>query len=504
MIKNRLPRGWSIKRLQEIGMIITGSTPSTQNLEYFSSEDVCFIKPDDLKEYVLNRLDNSKAYLSYAGAEKSRRLPKGSVVVTCIGIIGKVGILHTDACFNQQINGIVVDTDIADPQYIGYTLIYYKYILESMANAAVVPIVNKSQFSEMSIPLPPLEIQKKIVLILGKAEKAIQKHKEAHQFADKYLLSVFIEMFGDPVKNPLEWKVGKLEDFANIVSGVTKGRNLSGKNTVNVPYLRVANVQDGHLNLREVKEIEALTSDIENYALKDRDVLLTEGGDPDKLGRGTVWRNEIPNCIHQNHIFRVRVHSKFLVPEYLSMLVGSVYGKRYFLKSAKQTTGIATINSKQLKSFPVLLPPLALQEKFSKIAEKIEKIKQKQKQLAEELNTLFNSLMQKAFRGELISYNEPFSNEFNIGNFRNHINAEFGEKDFSFTELSESISKHFGQVDYDHLKSNLFKMLEKPHEGYQPYLTQILKQMYFKSHLNQQDLLDKEIRYQLTEYLGVN
>ena len=115
-------------------------------------------------------------------------------------------------------------------------------------------------------------------------------------------------MFGDPVTNPKEWKEIKLKEISEIVSGVTKGRKLTGKSTIFVPYLRVANVQDGYLDLTEIKDIEVLPSDIEKYALQDGDILLTEGGDPDKLGRGTVWNGQIPMCIHQNHIFRVRVN----------------------------------------------------------------------------------------------------------------------------------------------------------------------------------------------------
>jgi type I restriction enzyme S subunit len=115
------------------------------------------------------------------------------------------------------------------------------------------------------------------------------------------------------------------------------------------------------------------------------------------LGRGSVWYEEIPDCIHQNHIFRVRVDKDILNPEYVSKLIGSDYGKRYFLKSAKQTTGIATINSKQLKEFLVLCPPLDLQNKFATIVTKIEEQKTLVKQAIAESEHLFNSLMSEYF-----------------------------------------------------------------------------------------------------------
>ncbi len=261
--------------------------------------------------------------------------------------------------------------------------------------------INLTILKNHEIPLPPLPTQKKIATILEKAEKLREWRKEADGLTDELLKSTFLEMFGDPVENPKKWKIIKLHDLAEIVSGVTKGRKLSGNSVVSVPYLRVANVQDGYLDLNEIKTIEALHSEVEKYALLEGDVLLTEGGDPDKLGRGAVWHNEVPNCIHQNHIFRVRVNKESIAPEFLSTLIGSAYGKMYFLKSAKQTTGIATINSIQLKNFPVLLPSTELQQKFTKIVQQVEQIREHQTQSRLHIENLFNVLMQRAFRGEL-------------------------------------------------------------------------------------------------------
>lgn len=259
----------------------------------------------------------------------------------------------------------------------------------------------QSEMRKIPIPLPPLPTQRRIVSLLEKAEETTRLRAQADELTNRLLQSVFLEMFGDPVRNPKEWGIRKLQDLSEIVSGVTKGRKLSGNSVVSVPYLRVANVQDGYLDLKEIKTIDALPSEVEKYGLLEGDMLLTEGGDPDKLGRGAVWHNQIPNCIHQNHIFRVRVDKESIAPEFLSMLTGSAYGKMYFLKSAKQTTGIATINSTQLKNFPVLVPPLPLQQQFARIVEKVEAMRQSQNQSKQQIEDLFSALMQKAFRGEL-------------------------------------------------------------------------------------------------------
>lgn len=168
------------------------------------------------------------------------------------------------------------------------------------------------------------------------------------------------------VKIPEGWKCAPLDDVAAIQTGVAKGKAYSGK-TIRVPYLRVANVQDGYLDLSEIKEIEVLPSEVERYRLQFEDVLLTEGGDFDKLGRGDIWRGELPLCLHQNHIFVVRTNRQFLDPYFFTYQTSSPYGKQYFLASSKQSTNLASINSSQLREFPVLLPPLAEQRQIAAI-----------------------------------------------------------------------------------------------------------------------------------------
>jgi type I restriction enzyme, S subunit len=127
-----------------------------------------------------------------------------------------------------------------------------------------------------------------------------------------------------------------------------------------VPYLRVANVQRGFLDLAEMKEIIASETDIAGLRLENGDVLFTEGGDRDKLGRGWVWTGEIEECIHQNHIFRARLFSKDVQPRFVSHH-GNTFGQEWFIKAGKQTTNLASINLGILRRFPVPLPPAAEQ-----------------------------------------------------------------------------------------------------------------------------------------------
>lgn len=166
---------------------------------------------------------------------------------------------------------------------------------------------------------------------------------------------------------PKDWDVQPLSELAEINSGVTLGRNLSGLGTIELPYLRVANVQDGYLDLSDIKTISVFKQEIIRYLLQAGDVLMNEGGDYDKLGRGTVWYGQILPCLHQNHVFRVRPNQNYLVSEFLALVSGSSYGKKFFILSSKQSTNLASINSTQLKSFPILCPPLAEQKRILKI-----------------------------------------------------------------------------------------------------------------------------------------
>jgi type I restriction enzyme S subunit len=154
---------------------------------------------------------------------------------------------------------------------------------------------------------------------------------------------------------PAHWEVTRLKFAATVQTGIAKGKDNSGKNTITVPYLRVANVQDGYLALEDIATIEIPIEDLARYRLQSGDVLMNEGGDYDKLGRGHVWYGEIADCIHQNHVFAVRPHE--IASEWLNAITGSGYAQFYFMTRSKQSTNLASISSSNIMELPVLLPP---------------------------------------------------------------------------------------------------------------------------------------------------
>jgi type I restriction enzyme, S subunit len=159
------------------------------------------------------------------------------------------------------------------------------------------------------------------------------------------------------MKAPADWKSALLHRVAEVRSGLSKSAKREGP-TVKRPYLRVANVQDGFLDLSEIKEIDVRASQVARFTLKPGDLLLIEGnGNPENLGRGCTWDGQIPECVHQNHVFSVRtLPDAEILPEFLALQLQSDHGRNYLLSCAKGSTGLSTLNSAQLKEFPLLLP----------------------------------------------------------------------------------------------------------------------------------------------------
>ena len=168
------------------------------------------------------------------------------------------------------------------------------------------------------------------------------------------------------MKAPKGWKIRTLEEVAVIQTGLSKSASRTG-DFVRLPYLRVANVQDGHFDLTEIKEIDVPKESVDRFRVVVGDLLLTEGGDFDKLGRGAIWKGAITDCVHQNHIFVVRSNECLLDRRFLAIQTQGAHGRAYFQSCSKQSTNLASINSSQLKQFPVLLPPLPEQQQIANI-----------------------------------------------------------------------------------------------------------------------------------------
>jgi len=282
------------------------------------------------------------------------------------------------------------------------SLRYRREIANLAIGANILNIKNRDIDNLILIAPGNLNAQREIVTALDKAKALIELRLEELQSLDKLEKNLFLHYFQHYLITAHN-QFQTLDHIANVVSGITKGRKTREADLYEVPYLRVANVQDGYFDLSEIKTIEVTASEIERYRIEKGDLLLTEGGDPNKLGRGDVWSEDETDFIFQNHLFRVRIKDrKKYLPSFLNALTGSDFGRAYFLKQAKQTTGIASINSRQMKAFPVPMVPMEEQTAFEHEIKALKAMRIKlQHHSLPELETLFQSLLQRAFHGDL-------------------------------------------------------------------------------------------------------
>ena len=210
---------WMKLMLKELGEIITGNTPSKQIEEFWNSEDICFIKPDVIADSGVNEISESNEYISEEARKKARVVSKNAIFVTCIGSIGKIGIaMDGEYAFNQQINAIIPNEKI-DSKYLAYNLLFNKQRLIGMANAPVVPIINKSQFGEFTLNIEiDSDKQSEIVKVLDKLMDII-KHRKNELFAlDALIKARFVEMFGNPVNNEKGFVKAPMGDYMTLLT----------------------------------------------------------------------------------------------------------------------------------------------------------------------------------------------------------------------------------------------------------------------------------------------
>ena len=206
--------------LKNLGEITTGNTPSKKIESYWDSADICFVKPDGIADDGITLIKDSSEYISENARDKARIVSKDSVFVTCIGSIGKIGIADSgDYAFNQQINVIEPNEKVL-PRYLAYNLLYSKPKLEAIANAPVVPIINKTQFGDFIVNIEEDRIkQAEIVFVLDKLTDIIESRKKEIESFDELIKARFVEMFGDVITNDKGWSTKAWNKVLNIING---------------------------------------------------------------------------------------------------------------------------------------------------------------------------------------------------------------------------------------------------------------------------------------------
>lgn len=383
-------------KLGEVCTIVSGSTPKTSVTSYWDG-NIKWITPAELNEDTFYIMDSVR-HITEEGKEKTglSYLPTGTVILSSRAPIGKTAIAGCKMCCNQGFKNLIC-SDAVYNEYLYFFLKSKTDYLNSLGRGATFKEISKSIVENIEIPLPEVNQQKEIAEKFKKLEQLISLRKQQLAKLDELVKARFVEMFGDVLLNSMQWPEKTLENMADIVSGITKGRKTAEADLQEVPYMAVSNVKDGYIDWTTVKTILATRQEIEQYRLMPDDILMTEGGDPDKVGRGAIIKVPLKNSIHQNHIFRVRLDEQEILPSFFAEYLRHQKAKRYFLGCAKQTTGIASINMRQLRALPTLVPPLSLQKQFAAFVERVDQQKQTVQQGLEKLELMKKALMQEYF-----------------------------------------------------------------------------------------------------------
>ena len=380
---------WSQVRLSDV---VTHIKDGTHGTHLRVESGVPFLSAKNVGSggrLVWDKADDLVSYFDYRAITAKFSPKRGDLLLTIVGSVGRSALFDGSEVAFQRSVAFLRCGDRVLPEYLFQASRAGAFTrqLERRSNVTAQAGLYLGELAKVVIPLPSKSQQAKIIAILTSLDTAIEttealieKHQQikAGLMHDLFTRGVLPngqlrprreqapELYRETALGwiSVDWHFVRLGELAKIVTGVTLGAKESPADTIEAPYLRVANVQDGYLDLAEIKTVRISSKTLEQLRLRTGDVLMNEGGDFDKLGRGAVWAGEVENCVHQNHVFRVRTDGARLLPHYLALYSESTFGKKYFLLSSKQSTNLASINSTQLNAYPIAVPDSLEQQRI--------------------------------------------------------------------------------------------------------------------------------------------
>lgn len=408
------PADWANTKLGKVAKeMFGGGTPSTKNPSFWQG-NIPWLTSKSLGDSIY--LTAGEKTISEEAVRKSAThiVPAGNLIFATRVGVGKVVVTKIDVAISQDSTGIVVDPTEVDPTFLAYQLRTdsVQRFVEQNKRGATIQGITRTSLQQVEVVIPPLPEQRRIARVLSTVQSAIEQQARLIALTRELKSALMHKLFTEGLRGekqkqteigpvPESWDVVELGNCATIQTGTAKGRLIGEDESLELPYLRVANVQDGFLNLAEIKTIVIRAKERERYLLRKGDVVLTEGGDFDKLGRGFIWQGQVENCIHQNHIFAVRVNPNKLLSEFFAYQSQSPYGKRYFLSVAHKTSNLACINSAKLKRFPVLIPNINDQKQIAHILQTIDRKLSNQTRKRDLLEELFRTLLHQLMTGQV-------------------------------------------------------------------------------------------------------
>lgn len=317
--------------------------------------------------------------------------------------LGKVAIFENNNLVIHGMNLLCLKcSNIVIPKFAYY--FFNNNLFKNQLSKITKKSVNQASFSvsalkKLIIPLPPLETQKKIVEILDSAQKLIDKRKEQIKEMDNLVQSLFYDMFGDPVTNPKGWEKGRIKDLTiKTQYGTSKKADIKNGE---YPVLRMNNITyGGHWDLTSLKYVDLDEKEIKKYLVHKGELLFNRTNSKELVGKTAVYNRDIPMA-YAGYLVKLITNEKGN-SVYISAYLNSIHGKALLLNMAKNIVGMANINAEELKSIKILIPPISLQNSFAERVQAIESQKEAMKTSLKEMEDNFNSLMQRAFNGELV------------------------------------------------------------------------------------------------------
>ncbi|HEJ0947261.1 TPA: restriction endonuclease subunit S [Escherichia coli] len=377
--------------IESVAKVITGKTPPKADPNCFGG-NIPFITPSELtdSDYLLK----PETTLTEKGLATTKLIPKNSILVCCIGSLGKMAIADLPVATNQQINSVIFDDDKIYYRFGFYALKLLKNDLKKIAPSTTVAIINKSRFSELKIPCPPLEEQKRIATILDKADGIHKKREQAIKLADDFLRAKFLEMFGTPANNIHRFPKGTIRDLVDSVNYGTSAK--ASIDSGEYPILRMGNITyQGRWDFTDLKYLDLSVKEKDKYLVKEGDLLFNRTNSKELVGKTAVYEEDRPMAF-AGYLIRVRPNS-IGNNYYISGYLNSIHGKITLMNMCKSIVGMANINAQELQNIEILIPPKHLQDEYEIIYKKIKKGQSIYDKSAMQLQLLASNLSNKYF-----------------------------------------------------------------------------------------------------------
>ena len=390
-----------VKKLGEIAQVQSGGTPSRSKSEYWSNGDIPWVKISDFNTKFIFKTDEC---ITKAGLDNSsaKILLPGTILMTIFATIGEVAILNIHASTNQAIAGIkIFNEEEVNREYLYYFLKYKSMDLINSGRGVAQKNINLSMLRDVNVPLPPVKEQKRIAEILDKAQKLIDLKEKSLNTLMNLEESLFYQMFGDPRLNKNNWSLRTLKEVSEKFSDGPFGSNLKTEHytTDGVRVIRLQNIGKGSFANENKSFIsEEHFEKLKKHKCEPNDVLIATIGNPNL--RACLLPEFITEAINKADCIQCRPDQRMVLPEYICSLLNT----RAILDSVSNLIHGQTrsrISMGQLSKLEIVVPPIELQKKYRQAIKKIVIKQQKTKESLFELQNLFQSLLQRAFKGEL-------------------------------------------------------------------------------------------------------